>query len=549
MEKTLSREFQRALEEKYLESHKRARSAFSQQTANMLLTPAQMREMERRYMEESGVASIDLMERAARALTDALLQRFGADRTIFFACGPGGNGGDGLAAARLYQAAGGRAAFALCGEVKSPDAVENLRRAREAGVREIDMDGGERPDVWVDALFGTGLSRALSGKALDFVGRINGDRARGSRIVAVDIPSGISGLSGGGPDGETGEDFVRADVTITFQRPKVGHYLDFGLVATGELAVADIGIPAEYLPKKEIAYLYEVPASFRGYTFPRNTHKGGRGHVLIVAGSMGMAGAAALCAGAALRSGAGLVTVACPASIVPILQVLEPCAMCVPLPEKDGALAAKAADILWELRDGKQIVAGPGLSRRCAPEVLEALLAPKDGRPASLVLDADALNILAEHRELLAMASLSCVLTPHPGEARRLLGRELTDPVSDARALAALGDELGCKVVLKGASRVVCEGAPVNGRAHPVFISTTGGSGMAKGGSGDVFAGLLAGLRCCEWCNIAAACEVHGLAGVLAEEKYGDTAMTSRDLLEMLPEAFRRLAARREEQP
>ena len=103
--------------------------------------------------------------------------------------------------------------------------------------------------------------------------------------------------------------------------------------------------------------------------------------------------------------------------------------------------------------------------------------------------------------------------------------------------------------MLKGASRVVCEGAPVNGRARPVFISATGGSGMAKGGSGDVFAGLLAGLRCCEWCNIAAACEVHGIAGALAEEKYGDTAMTSRDLLEMFPEAFRRLAARREERP
>ena len=241
----------------------------------LILTPEQMRKMEQLYFAESGVASIEVMEQAATALAALLVERFGDFRTIFFACGPGGNGGDGLAAARLYQEAGGRAAFALCGEVKSPDAVENLRRAREAGVREIGMDSCGRPDVWVDALFGTGLSRALSGEALDFVGRINGDRARGSRVVAVDIPSGISGLSGGGPDGETGEDFVRADVTITFQRPKVGHYLDFGLVATGELAVADIGIPAEYLPEKGIAYLYEIPASFRGYTFPRNTHKGG----------------------------------------------------------------------------------------------------------------------------------------------------------------------------------------------------------------------------------------------------------------------------------
>ena len=544
METNFSPEFLRALKDKYLQSHKRARSAFYQQTANMLLTPAQMREMERRYMEESGVASIDLMERAARALTDALLQRFGADRTIFFACGPGGNGGDGLAAARLYQAAGGRAAFALCGEVKSPDAVENLRRAREAGVREIDMDGGERPDVWVDALFGTGLSRALSGEALDFVGRINGDRARGSRVVAVDIPSGVSGLSGGGPDGETDEDedFVRADVTITFQRPKVGHYLDFGLVATGELAVADIGIPAEYLPKKEIVYLYEVPASFRGYTFPRNTHKGDRGHVLIVAGSMGMAGAAALCAGAALRCGAGLVTVACPASIVPILQVLEPCAMCAPLPEKDGALSAEAAAPLRELARGKDSIAiGPGLSRRCAPEVLEAVLESKQYgklRPPT-VIDADALNLLAAHPELQARLDRQCLLTPHPGEARRLLGREMTDLVSDARALAALG----AGVVLKSASRAICASPE-----SPVAISATGCSGMAKGGSGDVLTGMLAGMARTAH-EPARVCELHGMAGVLAEEKYGNACMTSRNILEMLPEAFRRLAARREEQP
>ena len=525
----------------------------------LILTPEQMRKMEQFYFAESGVASIEVMEQAASALASLLVERFGNFRTIFFACGPGGNGGDGLAAARLLKPRGADVAFVLAEEPKSPDAIENLRRAREAGVRELSVNSRERPDVWVDALFGTGLSRAPAGNAAALIRRMNQDRLRhGSKVVAVDIPSGLSGLSGRGfPSAHDNTEHpgicVYADVTLALRYAKTGHYLNDGLDVCGEVRTANIDIRPtqawrEFLDATGRNYLFDAPQDFMPQ-YPRNTHKGERGHVLVVAGSVGMAGAAALCAGAALRSGAGLVTVACPASIVPILQVLEPCAMCVPLPEKDGALAAEAADILWELRNGKRIVAGPGLSRRCAPEVLEALLAPKDGRPASLVLDADALNILAEHRELLAMASLSCVLTPHPGEARRLLGRELTDPVSDARALAALGDELGCKVVLKGASRVVCEGAPLNGRAQPVFISTTGGPGMAKGGSGDVFAGLLAGLRCCEWCNIAAACEVHGLAGVLAEEKYGDSAMTSRDLLEMLPEAFRRLAALREEQP
>ena len=507
----------------------------------LILTPEQMRKMEQLYFAGSGVASIEVMEQAASALASLLVERFGDFRTIFFACGPGGNGGDGLAAARLLKPRGADVAFVLAEEPKSPDAIENLRRAREAGVRELSADSRERPDVWVDALFGTGLSRAPAGSAAALIRRMNEDRLRhGSKIVAVDIPSGLSGLSGRGfpsahDDTEHPGVCVHADVTLALRYAKTGHYLNDGLDVCGEVRTANIDIRPtqawrEFLDATGRNYLFDAPQDFMPQ-YPRNTHKGERGHVLVVAGSVGMAGAAALCAGAALRSGAGLVTVACPASIVPILQVLEPCAMCVPLPEKDGALAAEAADILWELRDGKRIVAGPGLSRRCAPQVLEALLAPKGGRPASLVLDADALNILAEHRELLAMAGLSCVLTPHPGEARRLLGRELTDPVSDARALAALGDELGCKVVLKGASRVVCEGAPV------------------KGGSGDVFAGLLAGLRCCEWGNIAAACEVHGLAGALAEEKYGDTAMTSRDLLEMLPEAFRRLAARREEQP
>lgn len=519
-----------------------SRAEAHKQVKNMLLTPEQMRQMEQEYIEKAGVPSIDLMERAAGALTEVLIERFGTDKTIFFACGPGGNGGDGLAAARLYEAAGGRAAIVLAGEPKSADAAKNLRRAREAGVRELPARVGEdRPDVWVDALFGTGLSRPLDASAMFLVDRINADHARaGSRVVAVDIPSGVSGLTGGVANRDFPGNCIRADVTVTFQRPKAGHYLDFGLVATGELVVVDIGISEEYLPRQRTAYLYEAPASFGGHSFPRNSHKGDRGHVLIVAGSMGMAGAAALCAGAALRSGAGLVTVACPASIVPILQALEPCAMCVPLPEKDGALSAEAAGPLGEVVRGKQSIAiGPGLSRRCAPQVLRAVLEPTQrecDRPF-VTVDADALNLLAAHPELQKLLNGQCLLTPHPGEARRLLGREPAGLISDARALAALG----ARVVLKSASRAVCthpEG--------PVAISATGCSGMGKGGSGDVLTGMLAAM----WrSDPACVCEIHGLAGVLAEEKYGNACMTARDIVQMLPEAFRRLQAKPEMAP
>ena len=160
-----------------------------------LITPADMRQMEQRFFRETGVASIELMEVAARALCDAILARYGAERTVYIACGPGGNGGDGYACARMLRQAGGRAAIVSAREPNSPDAAENLRRALEAGVPEAPAD---RPDVWVDALYGTGLSRAPAGPAADLIRRINADRAQGSAVVAVDIPSGLNGLTGSG---------------------------------------------------------------------------------------------------------------------------------------------------------------------------------------------------------------------------------------------------------------------------------------------------------------------------------------------------------------
>ena len=455
------------------------------------------------------------------------MERFGAFAPSFFACGPGGNGGDGLAAARLLKPRGADVAFVLAEEPKSPDAIENLRRAREAGVRELSVDSRERPDVWVDALFGTGLSRAPSGDAAALIRRMNEDRLRhGSKIVAVDIPSGLSGLSGRGFPRRTIKEHpgicVYADVTLALRYAKTGHYLNDGLDVCGEVRTANIDIRPtqawrEFLDATGRNYLFDAPQDFhapvpaqhpQGRARPRAGGRRQRGH--------GGRGGAVRGRGAQKRRGAGDGGLpglhrAHSASAGTLRHVRAPAGK--GRRARGGGGGSSLGTARWKA-DRRRSRPFPPLR----PGGAGSAARPQGGRPASLVLDADALNILAEHRELLAMASLSCVLTPHPGEARRLLGRELTDPVSDARALAALGDELGCKVVLKGASRVVCEGAPVNGRAQPVFISATGGSGMAKGGSGDVFAGLLAGLRCCEWYNIAAACEVHGLAGVLAEK-------------------------------
>lgn len=489
-----------------------------------LLTPAQMSEMERTFFAQTGVKSIDLMERAASEVAKALIQRFGPDKRVFFACGSGGNGGDGLAAARLYQQAGGKSAILLSRPPRTPDAQENYRRAREAGVGELSPEGSEFPEIWVDALLGIGLSRPVEGMDKALIERMRSDvSARRSRaVVAVDIPSGV--------DGKTGAVLgcaANADLTVTFQSPKLGHVLGEGIAYTGELLVRDIGIPARFLPDAPRLY---TPGDIPRDPFPRVVHKGIRGHVLLVAGSVGMAGAAALAAGAALRSGAGLVTIACPQSIVPILQILEPCAMCAPLPEKDGALAPEALEPLCALFPGKKAIAiGPGISRRCSAQIVEAVL--RSDLPA--VIDADALNKIALTPSLADLLRPRHILTPHPGEAARLLQRSPGDPFEDASQLGAMGE--GCCVVLKGASRVIYS-APEGA----LSVSATGGSGMAKGGSGDVFTGVLAGFLARGIAQPALACELHGLAGVLAERKCGNHGMTAQNIVEMLPEAFLR---------
>ena len=488
-----------------------------------LITPADMGDMERRFFRETGTPSIDLMEVAARALCDAIIARYGADNTIYFACGPGGNGGDGYACARMYHEAGGRAAIVSAKAPVTPDAAENLRRARLLGIPE-NPEG--RPDIWVDALYGTGLSRAPSGEAAALIGRINADREKGSRVVAVDIPSGLNGLTG-----EAYAPCVTADMTVTFQYAKPGCFLADGLDASGEVAVRDIGIPPAFYPGNNPALGDDDDLRAMLPGRPRNFHKGMAGHLLIVAGSLGMAGAAAMCALSAMRAGAGLTTVACPASIVPILQTLAPCAMCVPLPERDGAIAPGAAEVLRDILPGKTAaVCGCGLSRRAAPEAIGLLL--DSGIPT--LFDADGLNLIAENDGLKARLKPHHLLTPHPGEARRLLNRALTHPMADALALNAMG----CGALLKGAATVVC----VDGR--PV-ISARGTSGMAKGGSGDCLSGIIGALtaqrggRDIERCALAG-CLLHGAAGEIARARRGVRAMTPMDLIDALPEALMR---------
>lgn len=507
-----------------------------------LISPQDMLSIERRYFETCAVPSISVMERAAQRIAEVILRRYPTSRNIYIACGPGGNGGDGYACARLLHERGLRCVVYAAAPAKSPDARSNADRIRSLGIAIFDgVLPDDAPDVWIDCLYGTGLSRAPKDVAAALIRRMNLHRSLGAKIVSADIPSGLDGKSGARYD-----PCVAADVTVTFQLGKYGHCLQDGLDVCGELIVADVGFPADIFPPN-------LPRLFQGEDISsalprrrRNIHKGACGHVLIVAGSVGMAGAAALCAKAALRSGAGLVSIACPAELLPLMQIHTPCAMTIPLPQEGGALSDKAAPLIAQALAGKSAVAiGPGLSRHASPDILRAVL--ESGLPA--VIDADALNLFSSHPELVHLLRPCHVLTPHPGEAARLLGHRCEDILSDARELA----DLGCTAVLKGAARVVCG---VDG----CYVSSSGGCGMARGGSGDILTGLMGGLlaslangnrlaseeTCPTGADIpyariaAAACELHGLAGAAAQNKYGAYAMNAADILEFIPEVFQR---------
>jgi NAD(P)H-hydrate epimerase len=469
------------------------------------VAPARMRALEAEYMAASGTPGALLMERAAQGVADALLNM--TPGGALFLCGPGNNGGDGYAAARLFAEKNRPAQIWTFSdpEALTGDALANMRRCADMGIPILQMD--DLPEnapapagctAVVDALFGTGLNKPLQGLYAAAVRWIN---ACGLSVLAVDMPSG------------TPELMVRAEATVTFQWKKTPHLLLPGRMNAGALTVCDIGIATA--PDTSDCWL-PADADIPRLLPPRplDAHKGLCGHVLAAAGSFGMAGAAALCAGGALRGGAGLVTVLCPLDTIPMVQVLSPCATCLPWESLPDAAAGKTC-----------IAAGPGLGQSSAvTKGLAHLLTV----PLPQVWDADALNWLAAHP---APLGERFILTPHPGEAARLLncGTEAItqDPVAAAEALQA---RYGATVLLKGATTVVLGG----GRRALIAGGTPG---MATGGSGDVLTGIIAALLAQQLPPFEAAAlgaHLHARAGCLAAARRGVRSMTAMDLLEAL---------------
>jgi NAD(P)H-hydrate epimerase len=392
-------------------------------------------------------------------------------------------------------------------------------------------------DLIVDALFGTGLKSALSGIYETVIADINGS---GISVVSIDVPSGMSAdthhLIG---------DCVDATVTVKLGAPKLPLILPPAEEKSGEVVIADIGIPAgiiEALEGQRVELL--TREQIRTLITPRaaDVHKGDFGHVAVVAGSRGKTGAAILAAQGALRSGAGLVTVAAPRSVTPIIAAHAPDFMTEQLDETvDGTVHFAAAEHVLGL-DVDVVIVGPGLGRGEGVSTFVRELLDKGERP--LVLDADALNAFADEPSLLVgREGRDVIITPHPGEMSRLVGCTIDDVQSDRMGIArdfAMTHKL--YVVLKGYRTVI---ATPDGK---VFINPTGSPGMATGGTGDVLAGMLAAWLG-QLLDAEAACRlavyVHGAAGELADADQGEIAMTASDLVDHISDAVLELSARR----
>ena len=516
-----------------------------------ILSAESMREVDRTAIEDLGIPSMVLMENAAIGVVDAIGEIYGDAESAVIFCGPGNNGGDGLAIARHLAVRGYEVRiFLMTDRPLRGDAEVQLGICRRQGLHIQDIESEEgliealehasESDVIVDALFGTGLARPLDGLYAELVEELNDlDVPR----VAVDLPSGLNG-SRSTPLGP----HVQADLTVTFAAPKMAHVFPPASEAVGELVVADLGIPPELVDEveEEGGALYLLRSEELADLLPPRepgTHKGDYGHALLVAGSPGKSGAAILAARAAVRSGAGLVTAAVPEPVQTVVDLGSVESMTLGLPARgSGQLAAAAADRVLEAARGKAVLAlGPGLGQE--EETAETLRRIVLETELPLVLDADGINAFAGRAGDLKGRSdrgFEAVLTPHPGELGRLLGIPTADVQNDRLgAVRRAAAETGAVVVLKGYRTLV---ATPEGEIN---VNPTGNPGMASGGTGDVLTGLIAGLIAQGLEALDAALlgvYLHGLAGDLAVVEAGEAGLTAGDLIAYLPAAFQELA-------
>ena len=511
-----------------------------------IVTAAEMREIDRITTEQFGVPSLTLMENAGNAVARFAVRQYPDARRITVVCGKGNNGGDGFVAARKLHEAGRETTVVLLStadQVKG-DARENLKRLARSPIvitsqKELASIANQflETDLMLDAIFGTGFRPPLPDLTAETIELINHSTAP---VISVDIPSGA--------DADSFEldqpHACRSSAIVTFTAPKPG--IIFSTLTRGPIIVAEIGSPAEAITSN-LGLEWSGPPNILRKERPLNSNKGLYGHALVIGGSLGKSGAPTMASMAALRIGAGLVTCAIPKSILPLVASTIPELMTEPLDDNDaGSLSSSALDDpeSKKLLERKNVVAlGPGVGRD--PDTVSSIRKFVSRCPMPLVLDADGLNAFEQQNNLLNGNRRALVLTPHPGEMSRLIGKSVKEIEAHRFEVArTFAREHKLVLVLKGWRTLI---ADANG---DVWVNTTGNPGLAKGGSGDVLTGMIAGMIA-QYPNetvdaVRAAVYLHGLAADYALCDQTERTMLATDLLTGLPRAFRSVERRDE---
>ncbi|RKD91259.1 NAD(P)H-hydrate dehydratase [Mangrovibacterium diazotrophicum] len=498
---------------------------------NKIFSSKQIASIDEFTIQNEPIADIDLMERASLQIVNWMIQRISNERKLLFFVGPGNNGGDALAIARLMAEYDYSCSVFILDFGKplkgSPEVnEERLKEQGKVGVSymqvESDFPEVESGALIIDGLFGSGLNRPLEGVAAELVAYLNHSSAE---ILAIDIPSGLFAEDN---SSNNLDHVIRANFTLTFQFPKLSFFFPEHEAILGEWEVLPIGLHPEAISKFETPYGFASAGFVAGKlkSRARFSHKGTYGHALLIAGAYGKMGAAVLASKACLRSGTGLLTTHVPHSGAPILQTAVPEAMC----------SIDASDLMFtefpKLEQFSAVGIGPGIGTK--PNSQRALRELLLAKPGALVIDADAINILAAHPEWYELLPEHTVLTPHPKEFERLVG-----PFADSYTRLQLQREFSQKykvvVALKGAF------TSVSFPDGNVCFNTTGNPGMATAGSGDVLTGIVLGLLAQGYTAVEAtllAVWLHGLAGDLAAQSYGYESLIAGDITENLGKAF-----------
>jgi ADP-dependent NAD(P)H-hydrate dehydratase / NAD(P)H-hydrate epimerase len=495
-----------------------------------ILSAAQIKALDAYTIEQGSIASIDLMDRACRAFVSWFVEHYDNRYTIGVICGAGNNGGDGLGIARMLNDLGYEVkVWVVRGTIpESFDFKINLDRAKKSKIEilEVIHESDERfftdRQVLIDAVFGSGLTRPVTGIYADVIACINKAAAY---KVAVDIPSGLMA------DSPSTGPAVKADFTVSFQLPKLSFFFPAYHSFVGEWTLVGINLNKDFIRRAETRHFFLTQKDCRKILRKRSKfdHKGTFGHALLIAGSLGKMGAAILASRAAMRAGLGLLTVHVPRCGYPILQTAVPEPM-VSVDKHEDFFSSPG-----DVENYSVIGFGPGIGMATGSVKAFRLLLERFRRP--MIIDADGLNMLADNRELLALVPEGSILTPHPKEFERLVGR-WKDDFERLEKQKQLASELKSVIVLKGAYSSIAspEGT--------VYFNSTGNPGMATAGSGDVLTGILTGLLAQRYEPLHAAqlgVYLHGLSGNLALPEKGMSSLIASDIVDFLPSAFLRL--------